>query len=309
MRKIAHLWISWADRYGQPRKTAEQLARDKQRVREALERAGYGHLFSEEGGSYLIDVEASSKEFGILVEELQKDPHLIPPGGLDIRQFHSRQELEAAELLIWGPTNQTIEDDYYDLHKNRDTEEIGSFSERCVTCGARLQQIRELMVNKTLMGKRDFSLTYSDQVVLAERVGRLVQEHRLTGFDLWPVHHYKKPYKGEPTLYQLRVTHQLPPMASPPTEFEQFHHCDVCGRTSRFLKHTHWWGKIQYYDTTDVYYPRSVLAVVKDLSGTAEYFGELVVSHPYIIISQRVYRLLREHKVKNWAAVPVYLVD
>jgi len=28
-----------------------------------------------------------------------------------------------------------------------------------------------------------------------------------------------------------------------------------------------------------------------------------------IIITQRVYQLLREHKVKNWAAVPVYLVE
>jgi hypothetical protein len=58
-----------------------------------------------------------------------------------------------------------------------------------------------------------------------------------------------------------------------------------------------------------VYYARSVLKVAKDFNYTVERFGELRVAHPMIIITQRVYRLLREYNVKNWAAVPVYLVD
>ncbi|HOL56856.1 MAG TPA: hypothetical protein PLD75_04760 [Spirochaetota bacterium] len=48
---------------------------------------------------------------------------------------------------------------------------------------------------------------------------------------------------------------------------------------------------------------------VQDFNHTVELFGEQRVAHPYIIITQRGYRFLREHKVKNWAAVPVYLVD
>ncbi|MCC7353185.1 MAG: hypothetical protein IT330_05450 [Anaerolineae bacterium] len=159
------------------------------------------------------------------------------------------------------------------------------------------------------MRKKDISLTYSYEVILSERVGQLLQEHGMTGFELRPVHHYKKPYKGEPSLYQLKVTHTLPPMASPPTEFEHFHDCSACHRKSQFLRHTHWWGEVKYYEDTDVFYPRSVLEVVKDFNLTAEYFGELRVSHQLTIITQRVYRLLREHKVKNWAVVPVYLVD
>jgi len=159
------------------------------------------------------------------------------------------------------------------------------------------------------MRGKDISLTYANQVILSGQVGRLLQEQDLSGLELRPVQHYKKPYPGEPTLYQLAVTNVLPPMAAPPTEFEQSHNCAVCGRISRFLKHTHWWGRIQYREDTNVYYPRRVLEVVKDFNHTAEYFGELRVAHPYVIITQRVYRLLREHKVKNWAAVPVYLVD
>ena len=68
-------------------------------------------------------------------------------------------------------------------------------------------------------------------------------------------------------------------------------------------------GQIQYREDTDIYYPRTVLKVIQDFSYTAEHFGELRVAHPYVIITQRVYRLLRERKVKNWKVIPVYLVE
>jgi len=267
---------------------------------------GYDDLFQPEQPSYDFALGKGDKRLGVLIEELQKWPELASPN-IQVEKYYTRQELESAELFIWGPTNQAIEDDYYDFYA--EGEEHRDLYRYCLACGAPLEQIREIIVNKARMGQKDVSLTYSDEVILAEWVGHLLQEHQLTGFDLWPVHHYKKPHKGEPTLYQLKVTNVLPPMASPPTEFEQFHDCAVCGRTSRFLKHTHWWGKIQYYEDTDVYYPRSVLEVATDFNHTVEYFGELRVAHPMIIITQRVYQLLREHKVKNWAAVPVYLVE
>lgn len=308
MKKLASIGFSWGHEYGQTPKTPEQLKRDMRRVQEILERIGYGHAFDPKRFYYdFHNVEVGSELFNVLIEELQKDPHLARPGSISIETRYTRKELESAELLIWGPTNQAIEDDYYDFYA--EGEQHRDLYKRCSACDTRVEQIREIIVNKTLMGKRDISLTYSDEVILAERVGRLLQECRLTGFELWPVHHFKKPYKGEPTLYQLKVTHVLPPMASPPTEFEHFHDCAVCGRRSQFLKHTHWWGKIKYYEDTDVYYPRSVLEVIKDFNHTAEWFGEQRVMSRMILITQHVYRLLREYKVKNWTAVPVYLVD
>lgn len=316
MRAKVYISLWWGDEYGRPPKSPEELERDKRRVKEILGRMGYGREFEPERRLYKFELDKGSKALNILLEELQSDPHLAG-SNTTVWRSYTRQELKSAELLIWGPTNQAIEDDYYDFDyydpsktsRERDTEGVGPSFKECLACRTSLEQVRDLVVNKRLMRGKDISLTYSDQVIMSEWVGRLLQEHGLTGFDLRPVHHYKKPYKGEPTLYQLVVTNVLPTMASPPTEFEHFHHCDVCGRTSRFLKHTHWWGKIQYYEDTDVYYPRSVLEAAKDFNHTAEYFGELRVAHPMIIITQRVYRLLREHKVKNWAAVPVYLVD
>ncbi len=308
MKRTARLWISWADRFGQPPKTIEQLTRDKQRVKEILVRAGCEHLFNEERGLEL-EVEVDSEQFGILIQELQRDPHLVPPGGLYIWQSHSRPALESAELLIWGPTNQMIEDDYYDLRVDGYQGGPRSSNSRCLSCGTRLEQTRDLIVNKRSMRGKDTSLTYGYQVIVSDQMARLWQEHGLTGIELRPVQHYRKAYQGEPALYQLVVTNTLPPMATPPTEFEGLRHCDVCGRTSGYLKHTHLWGKIEYREDTEAYYPRRVVETSKDFNLTAEYFGELRVAHPMIIVTQRVYRLLRKHKIKHWAAVPVHLAE
>jgi hypothetical protein len=312
MRKITEMTIYWGDEFGKPPKTPKEKARDEALAKEILQCVEQMRKVkivevSAERPFYRIRVEVGSEAFNFIMETLQQSPHLTSP--FRVWKDYTRQELESAELLIWGPTNQAIEEDYYDFYRKCDKEGIGPYSRDCPTCRARLEQIRDLMVNKTLMKGKDISLTYSFEVILSEWVARLFQEEGLTGFELRPVHHYKKPYKGEPALYQLVVTNVLPPMASPPTEFDPIHHYDDCGRTSRYLKHVHWWGKIQYYEDTDVYYPRGVLEVVKDFNHTAEYFGDLAVSHPYVIITQRVYRLLREHRVKNWEAVPVYLVD
>lgn len=318
MKRVAYVTVYWGDEFGKPPKTLAEKARDERLAQEILQTIKNSRNIKITETSidhYHLEI-TGDEGFRFLMEVLQPASHLVTHTSVRVWKTYSRQELEAASLLEWRITNQAIEDDYYDFDyydpsntsRERDTEGVGPSFKECSACRTSLEQVRDLVVNKRLMRGNDISLTYSYQVIMAEWVGRLLQEHGLTGFDLRPVHHYKKPYKGEPTLYQLVVTNALPPMASPPTKFEQFHHCDVCGRTSRFLKHTHWWGKIQYYEETDVYYPRSVLEVVQDFNHTVELFGERVAS-PYIIITQRVYRLLREHKVKNWEAVPVYLVD
>lgn len=300
MKRIALITLGWS--LGKPAKEVEQ---DKAQVAKLLRRIGMEDRFNPNTHYYDIELEVDTEVLTTLMSVLETKPNLGYLSRVDRR--YTRQETELAKLLIWRPTNQAIEDDHYDFFAEGD--EHKDLYRRCSACGTPLRQVRDIVINKARMGKKDISLTYSYEVILNEQVGRLLQEQDVSGFELRPVQHYKKPYPGEPTLHQLAVTNVLPPMAAPPTEFEQFHNCAGCGRISRFLKHTHWWGKIQYREDTNVYFPRRVLEVVKDFNHTAEYFGELRVAHPYVIITQRVYRLLREHKVKNWAAVPVYLVD
>jgi hypothetical protein len=158
------------------------------------------------------------------------------------------------------------------------------------------------------MGKKDVSLTYSFDVILSERMATILQERAVSGFALRSVQNYGKRGESAPRLFQLQVMNTLPPMAVPPTEFDRVRHCTVCGSTSYFLKRSDQWGNLQYYEDTDAYYPKEVLEVAQDPNYTAEWSGELPVAKPMVIISQRLFHLLRDHGIKHWEAVPVQLL-
>jgi|GEM_PF-6900546 len=255
-----------------------------------------------------LEVDANSLAFGLFLEAIRARPDLAPRY-IRIWRYYTLSELQAAPLLTWRLTNQAIEDDYYDLHEDGYQGGPKSSHRRCGACRAQLEQVRDLALNKSKMGRRELSLTYSFEIILSEHLAQCFREAGLTGFALRPVQHYRKPYANEPVLYQLVVTHTLPPMASPPTEFERVQQCSVCGTTTRYLKHTHFWGQIQYYEDTDMYYLPEVLGDMQDFNRTAELFGDLPDGHPLVLISQRVYRLLREQRVKGWEVVPVYLTE
>jgi hypothetical protein len=252
-------------------------------------------------------LEVNSQAFALWLQALQERPDLAP-SHIRVERIYTDQELSSAPLLEWGPTNQAIEDDYYDLKEDGYQGGPQASHRRCPACRAELEQVRDLLVDTRLMGQRDLSLTYSFEIILSARLARMLQEAGFTGFTLRPVWDYRKPYQGEPQLYQLVVTNVLPPMASPPTEFEQAQRCEVCGTQTQYLKHTHFWGRIQYYEETDIYYAREVLEQATDFNATYERIGGLPDGHPLVIISQRVYRWLKEQGIKGWSARPVYLV-
>ncbi len=267
-----------------------------------------GYEYKEETQpSYLLQIEGQ-QAIEILLDLYQPAAHLV--SHFPVWKKYTPQDLSSAPLLEWRLTNQAIEDDYYTLHfKEGQAKGITPYARDCPSCRAHLEQVRDIWVNTRLMGKRDLSLTYSFEIILSARLARMLQEAGFTGFTLRPVWDYRKPYQGEPRLYHLVVTNILPPMASPPTEFEQAQRCEVCGTESRFLKHTHFWGRIQYHEETDIYYARRVLEQATDFNITSERFGVLSASHPLVIISQRVHEWLKANGIKGWDARPVYLVE
>ena len=267
-------------------------------------------LFHLDRPSYKFHLEQGDERLDILIEKLQKRPDLASPH-IWVEHQYSPPEQKSSPLLIWRITNQSIKNDYYnyDMYPDRDKKGYGTSYQYCPSCRAPLEQRRALILKASYMGKKDISLTYSFDVILSEHMVGLLQEWDVTGFDVRPVQNYGKGGKEKSALYQLQVANVLPPMATPPTEFEQMLRCEVCGNMSRYLKRTHQWGEIKYYEDTDVYYPHSVLDAAKDFNYTTERFGDLSVMRPRTIISQRLYRLLREHKVKYWDVVPVYFVD
>jgi hypothetical protein len=300
MKRVAVFSLGWS-LAGPPDKQAQEKAQ----VATLLREIGREKLYNPEKHWYPVDVDVRSRAFEILIKAAQESDLVRL---IRIERVYSSEELQAAPLLEWRLTNQAIEDDYYDLKEDGYQGGPQASHRRCPACRAELEQVRDLLVDTRLMGKRDLSLTYSFEIILSARLARMLQEAGFTGFTLRPVWDYRKPYQGEPQLYQLVVTNVLPPMASPPTEFEQEQHCEVCGTQTQYLKHTHFWGRIQYYEETDIYYAREVLEQAADFNATYERIGGLPDGHPLVIISQRVYRWLKEQGIKGWSARPVYLV-
>jgi len=300
MKRVAMFSLGWS--LANP---PDKQAQEKAQVATLLREIGREKLYNPEKNWYPVDVDVRSRAFEILIKAAQESDlvHLIR-----IERVYSSEELQAAPLLEWRLTNQAIEDDYYDLKEDGYQGGPQASHRRCPVCRAELEQVRNLLVDTRRMGQRDLSLTYSFEVILSARLARMLQEAGFTGFTLRPVWDYRKPYQGEPKLYQLVVTNVLPPMASPPTEFEQAQRCEVCGTQTQYLKHTHFWGRIQYYEETDIYYAREVLGQAADFNATYERIGGLPDGHPLVIISQRVYRWLKEQGIKGWSARPVYLV-
>jgi hypothetical protein len=309
MKRVASIHVYWGDKYGKPPKTLAEKIRDEKLAQEILQKIkGMRNVKVAEEGPNYCDLKITGDEsFRAVMEILQTASHLV--GYSRAWKTYSRQELQAAPLLEWRLTNQAIEDDYYTLHfKEGQAKGIAPYARDCPSCRAHLEQVRDIWVDTRKMGQRDLSLTYSFEIILSARLARMLQEAGFTGFALRPVWDYRKPYQGEPQLYQLVVTNVLPPMASPPTEFEQAQRCEVCGTQTQYLKHTHFWGRIQYYEETDIYYAREVLEQATDFNATYERIGGLPDGHPLVLISQRVYRWLKEQGIKGWSARPVYLV-
>jgi len=300
MKRVAVFSLGWS--LASP---PDKQAQEKAQVATLLREIGREKLYNPEKNWYPVGVEVSSRAFEILIK-IAQESDLVRL--IRIERVYSSEELQAAPLLEWGPTNQAIEDDYYDLKVDGYQGGPQASHRRCPACRAELEQVRDLLVDTRLMGQRDLSLTYSFEVILSARLARMLQEAGFTGFTLRPVWDYRKPYQGEPKLYQLVVTNVLPPMASPPTEFEQAQRCEVCGTQTQYLKHTHFWGRIQYYEETHIYYPQEVLQRAADFNATYERIGGLPDGHPLVIISQRVYRWLVENRIRGWEARPVYLV-
>ena len=300
MKRVAVFSLGWS-LAGPPDKQAQEKAQ----VATLLREIGREKLYNPEKHWYPVDVDVRSRAFEILIKAAQESDLVRL---IRIERVYSSEELQAAPLLEWRLTNQAIEDDYYDLKEDGYQGGPQASHRRCPACRAELEQVRDLLVDTRLMGKRDLSLTYSFEIILSARLARMLQEAGFTGFALRPVWDYRKPYQGEPKLYQLVVTNVLPPMASPPTEFEQEQRCEVCGTQTQYLKHTHFWGRIQYYEETDIYYAREVLEQAADFNATYERIGGLPDGHPLVLISQRVYRWLKEQGIKGWSARPVYLV-
>ncbi len=194
-----------------------------------------------------------------------------------IDRHYTRDELYKAELLSLIVTG-TVGN-----RKNNPYDE----TKMCRYCRRPRIQIDDIVIDKKLMGRKDIAATYELEIIITERLASLFEEAKFTGYTLRPVHHYSRRLKKEPILYQLVPTYTLPSAASPPTRVRV---CPVC-------------GKPILNPFTEIFYHQEDLqrTDIRDFNVAWEGWP--------VIINQRVYRLLVEHKIRKFKVEIMHILD
>ena len=192
---------------------------------------------------------------------------------------YTQSELNEAEYLVLNANSFCSEF----------SEEYGteySYDNKCAFCGAGRTQISDLYIDKAKMGKKDISVTYDLLWTVSEKLYNLVKENGITGVEFGKVHHRKNGrIKNDPVLYQLKSNNTLPLLNENSIFFkEKF--CECCKKSGLFLR------SLPYYD-------KDSLKDAKDINYTTEYFGAGFAGKPSLIVSQKVYKLFKDNKIKG----------
>ncbi|MBN1209448.1 MAG: hypothetical protein JXB05_31645 [Myxococcaceae bacterium] len=209
--------------------------------------------------------------------------------GWEISRHYTRRELEAAEVLqllirtVFEPEGEACGTKYDD-------------AAACPLCGAGAPQLTELHLDvRRIPRKKDLAVTIAGEVVLSGRLVKALREHGITGAEYRPVRHKSGAVSDE--WRQLVVT-STPVDIVPPTKtgagpFD----LDEQGRYRCPRKHvaglnliSELWVKRAGYDGSD-------WARTRQLIGTRR---GVLRPQEQLLISPRLYRLLRELKAKRF---------
>jgi len=161
------------------------------------------------------------------------------------------------------------------------------------------------------MGKEDIAHTFAFDIVISERLKRILSEGGLSGWNVQPIQH-RDPRKDQyPPLYHLTATNELPPLA-PETELHEEKHTKPLewpyghpwqGQPDPLL------GTTGLFQRGPLYYRRADLTRVEDFNRSHELFGEEPQKHSSLIISQRAWQVLSKHKIRKVDVEPVVILD
>jgi hypothetical protein len=219
--------------------------------------------------------------------------------GWEIRRRYTSKELAAAELFhmwvsaIFEPAGE-------------ETHTLYDESEACSFCGAGRRQVGDLCLDVSRIPKRaDLAKTISDEVVVSARLAAVLAAEGVTGVDFLPVRHRGKGRLVTPDWLQLRVT-------SPPVEVVEptqyglgpFDY-DAKGEYRCPLGHTAGLNLI-----SELHLERSTWRG-EDFCATRQLVGVkrgLLRPRPSLLVSQRVYSLLKREKARGFKVDVAYLM-
>jgi hypothetical protein len=154
------------------------------------------------------------------------------------------------------------------------------------------EQISPLHLDTKKFGNHDFKMLLSREFLVSKRFHDLIETNELTGCSFLPVMHRKGEVVTE-NIFQLQVNNTLPDIA--PEFKREVIKCNNCG--TEVLIQRDW----------QFVYKKTDMEKAKDFNLTKEYFS---VTYPsrVLIISYKVYELIKKNKIKGIVYVPVRLV-
>ncbi len=205
--------------------------------------------------------------------------------GWSISRHYTPAELQAAQMFalrprsIFEPCGEMCGTEYDE-------------SEACSHCGAGARQSTDLHLDPESIPKRDLSFTIAREIVISNRLAQALQAHGITGAGFLPVR--------DPTGSLLEDWRQLTITSAPvdivaPTLVgndlfdldEQGRHRCPQGHVLGLNRLSELWVRRESYDGSD-------LARTRQLTGARR---GVLHPKPEILLSPRLYRLLRELKV------------
>jgi hypothetical protein len=232
-------------------------------------------------GIAYIWITTNTSEYDEILKELEEN---------DIKVFEdktiefSKKDLDNAEYLEINPKFEAI----------NPYEEYEAFDEYKKGCGFFTKQIKDLMIRKKDLGKKDILKSYDEEIIVSLRLWEILKNEKLKGLEFRPVY-----TKGEiePVAYQVIIGNQLPKLQSKTR-------MDIAINKPQF-------GFVSYtmesYDF--LYYSHDDFKNAKDFNITTEYFGIGLYPRPLRIVSQKVRQVLLKEKIKGIEFEPIYFEE
>jgi hypothetical protein len=231
---------------------------------------------------------------------LLRDELKIPGirGSIHVTREYSDKELDEADLLnliidaVFEPAGEDMGTEYDD-------------SEACPKCGAGRVQRSPLRLNLRRIPKNvDIARTISfDEWVVSESLADFLHKEKVTGFDVREVEHRGKRQPGK-KWYQLLVTGKAGNTVDPTRYGIDYLHPDPEGR---FVCPQHLLSGLNL--VSEVFLRRDSVETV-DIAATTNRYGlrgGVLVPIPIVVISQRLFRILKQHRIKGYKVEVAYL--
>jgi hypothetical protein len=218
--------------------------------------------------------------------------------GWNIQRHYSEKELGAAELLLLKITR-TFEP------AGIECGTIYNDQNTCEICGTGIQQMSELILDLNTVPKNvDIARTISNEIIISQGLANILARNEVTGYELKPVHHISPKYRKKP-WYQLITTSFV--NVNPATKTGEDPFDEDPGNKYRCVNgHTIGLDILSELSIDRDSWDGSDLAATKELFGVNR---GLLRTYPLLVISQRLYRLIKEMSCKGTKVEVVKLVS